>query len=56
MCEKSKIRRLAAKFRCQSAADSVYGTEIPLPVRWPNRVQVIDIHIYFGVQRAPFGG
>jgi hypothetical protein len=30
---KKQIRRLAAKFRCQSAADSDYGTEIPLSVR-----------------------
>jgi hypothetical protein len=32
-----------------------YGTEIPLPARWQNRTQEIDIHIYFGVERALFG-
>jgi hypothetical protein len=32
------------------------ANEIPLPARWANRIEVIDIHFYFDVEGALFGG
>src|SRR5208282_4856199 len=42
--------------RCRQRFTTQNDIEIPLSARSPSRILVTDIHIYFGVERTPFGG